>query len=85
MKVNEHLRNTVFEVIDNQIKDNSPVETAITLKRLIDEGYSEFEAKQLIGQAIAVELFCIMKEKVPFNRVRYIKNLTNLPKEPVEI
>ena len=65
MKVNEHLRNTVFEVIDNQIKDNNPAETAITLKRLRDEGYSEFEAKQLIGQAIAVELFYIMKKKIP--------------------
>lgn len=85
MKVNEHLRNTVFEVIDNQIKDNNPAETAITLKRLRDEGYSEFEAKQLIGQAIAVELFYIMKKKVPFNKMRYIKNLTNLPAEPVEI
>ena len=85
MKVNEHLRNTVFEVIDNQIKDNNPAETAITLKRLRDEGYSEFEAKQLIGQAIAVELLYIMKKKVPFNKMRYIKNLTNLPAEPVEI
>ena len=85
MKVNENLRNTIFEVIENQIKDNNPVETAITLKRLRDEGYTEFEAKQLIGQAVAVELFYIMKKKVPFNKNRYIKNLTNLPAEPVEI
>jgi hypothetical protein len=85
MKVNENLRNTIFEVIDTQIKDNNPVETAITLKRLRDEGYSEFEAKQLIGQAVAVELFCIMKKKVPFNKMRYIRNLTNLPAEPVEM
>jgi len=85
MKVNENLRNAIFEVIDTQIADNNPVETAITLKRLRDEGHSEFEAKQLIGQAVAVELFDIMKKKVPFNKVRYIKNLTNLPAEPVEI
>jgi hypothetical protein len=85
MKVNENLRNTIFEVIDTQIKDNNPVETAITLKRLRDEGYSEFEAKQLIGQAVAVELFYIMKKKVPFNKMRYIRNLTNLPAEPVEM
>ena len=85
MKVNENLRNTIFEVIDTQIKDNNPVETAITLKRLRDEGYSEFEAKQLIGQAGAVELFYIMEKKVPFNKMRYIRNLTNLPAEPVEM
>ncbi len=84
MKVNENLRNTIFEVIDNQIKDNNPAETAITLKRLIEEGYSEFEAKQLMGQAVAVELFYIMKKNVPFNESRYLKNLKNLPREPYE-
>ena len=84
MKVNENLRNAIFEVIDNQINDNNPAETALTLKRLIDEGHSEFEARQLIGQAVAVELFCVMKKKLPFNESRYIKNLINLPKEPVE-
>jgi len=84
MKVNENLRNAIFEVIDNQINDNNPAETALTLKRLKDEGHSEFEAKQLIGQAVAVELFCVMKKNAPFNEARYIKNLKNLPKEPVE-
>jgi len=84
MKVNENLRNAIFEIIDNQINDNNPAETAITLKRLRDEGYSEFEAKQLIGQAVVVELFYIMKKDVPFNAARYIKNLKNLPKEPGE-
>jgi len=82
MKVNENLRNAIFEVIDNQINANDPVETAITLKRLMNEGYSEFEAKQLIGQALAIELFDVIKKKVPFNEARYIKNLNNLPKEP---
>ena len=84
MKVNENLRNAIFEVIDNQINANDPTETAITLERLINEGYSEFAAKQLIGQALAVELFDVMKKKVPFNETRYIKNLRNLPKEPVD-
>ena len=84
MKVNKNLRNAIFEVIDNQINDNNPAETALTLKRLRDEGLSEFEAKQLTGQAIAVELFCVMKKNCPFNGARYIRNLKNLPKEPVE-
>jgi hypothetical protein len=81
MKVNENLRNAIFEVIDNQINANDPVETSITLKRLMNDGYSEFEAKQFIGQALAVELFDVMKKKVPFNEARYIKNLINLPKK----
>jgi hypothetical protein len=83
-KVNENLRNAIFEVIDNQLNNNNPAETAITLKRLRDEGYSEFEAKQLIGQAVAVEIFHAIKKKTPFNEARYLKNLDALPKEPVE-
>ena len=82
MEFNENLRNAILEVIDNQINSNDPVETALTLKRLVNEGHSEFEAKQLIGQALAIELFDVMKRKVPFNEARYIKNLRNLPREP---
>ena len=29
----------------------------------MNEGHSEFEAKQLIGQALAVELFDVMKRE----------------------
>ncbi len=82
MEVNENLRNAILEVIDNQVNSNDPAETAWTLKRLVNEGHSEFEAKQLIGQALAIELFDVMKRKVPFNEARYIKNLRNLPREP---
>jgi hypothetical protein len=84
MKVNENLRKAIFQMIDNQIKANDPKQTALTLKRLIDEGYSKFEAKQFIGQALALELFDIVKKKIPFNEVQYINNLRNLPAEPVE-
>lgn len=84
MKVNENLSNAILEVIDNQLHYNNPAETAITLKRLRDECYSKFEAKQLIGQAVAAELFHVMKKNAPFNKARYLKNLNNLHKEPVE-
>jgi hypothetical protein len=84
MKVNENLRKAIFQMIDNQIKANDPKETALTFKRLMDEGYSKFEAKQFIGQALSVELFDTVKKKIPFNEARYINNLRNLPAEPVE-
>ena len=84
MKVNKKLRDTIFQIIDNQIKMDDPAETALTLKRLMKNGYSEFESKQLIGQALAVELFYAMKKKSPYNQERYITNLKILPKEPIE-
>jgi len=82
MKINKHLQSAIFETIDNQIEADDPPETALTLTRLIDEGYSEYEAKQLIGQAIAIELWDIMRNNIPFNEKRYLQNLKNLPREP---
>ena len=84
MKVNEHLRNAVFEVLDNQINANDPPETALTLERLMNEGYPDFQAKQLMGQAVVIEVIDVLKNKKPYNEQRYIKNLRNLPNEPLE-
>jgi hypothetical protein len=84
MKVNERLRETIFEVIDSQINANDPPETELTLERLVSEGYSDFQAKQLIGHAVVIEVIDALKNKKPYNQERYIKNLRNLPKEPQE-
>jgi hypothetical protein len=84
MKVNERLRETIFEVIDNQIDANDPAETALTLERLMNEGYTDFQAKQLIGQAVVIEVIDALKNKKPYNEERYIRNLRNLPRDPQE-
>ncbi len=77
-------REMFFEIIENQIRDDNPKETKITFDRLLSEGFSEFEAKQLIGQCIALEIFRMTKYKEEYNNDRYIKNLLNLPSEPME-
>ena len=84
METNEILREQIFEIIKNQMKDNEPPETNRTFKRLLKEGYSRFETKQRIGQCVAVELFNLYKFNKPFDEKRYIKNLNNLPKEPFD-
>ena len=84
MEINIKLRDHIFEIIKNQIKDNDPPETRITFERLKSEGNSEFVSKQLIGQCVAVELFRVMKYQESFNEERYVKNLLNLPKKPEE-
>jgi hypothetical protein len=38
----------------------------------------------LLGQAVTVEVYCIWKEKKPFNRERFVRNLRNLPAQPQE-
>jgi hypothetical protein len=84
MESNEIIREQIFEIIKNQIRDKDPIETDLTYKRLINSGYNDLEAKQLIGQCISVELFNIFKHGKPFDETRYIKNLKQLPKEPFD-
>ena len=84
METNEILRNQIFEIIKNQLKDNNPPETKITLDRLRAQGFDDSQARQMIGQCVSVEIYQIMKTNEPYNNARYIKNLQKLPKEPFE-
>ncbi len=84
METNLKLRNEIFKIIENQIEANDPPETLKTFKKLKDQGFNDFEVKQLIGQCVAVEIYNVMKFKKPFDKERYIKNLNNLPKESSE-
>jgi hypothetical protein len=84
METNEILREQIFEIIKNQLRDNAPPETKITYDRLIKDGFDDLQTRQLIGQCLAVELFDVMKNGKPYNNARYIKNLLALPKEPFD-
>ena len=84
MKSNEIVREQIFEIINNQIKGNNPPETKLTYNRLIKLGYNDFEAKQLIGQCVSIELFNVLKHKKPFDEIRFTKNLKKLPENPID-
>ena len=84
METNEKLREQIFEIIKNQLRDNNPPETKLTFDRLRKQGFGDFQTRQMIGQCLAVELFDIIKFKKPYNKKRYIKNLLALPKEPFD-
>jgi len=74
----------VFEIIENQLKDNNPPITKETYTRLKSEGYSHDDTMKLIGCAITTEIYEIMKHSQPFDEDRYAKNLKNLPELPWE-
>ena len=78
----ENAQAAIFEIIENQIRDNSPREIRQTLERLLSEGQTEEEAMKLIGCVVAVETFEIMKHKKPFNESRYVENLSKIPEMP---
>lgn len=84
METNERLRKQIFDIIKNQIRDNTPPETKETFDRLRKQGYDDFQTRQMIGQCIAVEIFRVMKYGELYNNERYVKNLKALPKEPFE-
>ncbi len=84
MKSNKIAGEAFLEVVDNQIRSNKPPESATTYTRLMNEGYSSLDAKRLIAQCIATEMFVMMKEGKPFNEGRFVRNLNNLHGEASE-
>ena len=82
-KSNPRLKATFLEVVENQMRDNDPPETRATLARLKSQGISEEDAMLYIGQAVCVEVWDIMKNKTGFNMQRFVRNLNNLPSEPI--
>jgi len=82
MEINHRLEESVLEVVDNQLRSNDPPETRQTFDRLINEGYSNKEAKELIGHVVASEIFVVLKNQEPFNLVKFVDALNKLPKLP---
>jgi len=77
-------RESLFEAIENQINENNPPITKLTFNRLLTEGIEREEAMKLIGCALSVEIFEIMKNGDEFNEERYTLNLKGLPELPWE-
>lgn len=74
----------MIEAIENQIRDNDPPETRETLKRLMAMGESRDNAMRYIASALSVEVFEALKNKTPYSKERYLKNLKNLPELPYD-
>ncbi len=79
---NLYMRAAIMEVVENQISGNDPPQTRQTLKRLIEAGHSEKEAKRLIACVVSAEIFDVLKKQEPFNLERFVKALDRLPEMP---
>ena len=80
----EIARAAIFDIIENQLRDNNPPEARQTFQRLLAEGQTQEEAIKLIGCAVSVEIFEIMQHQQPLNESRYVENLSKLPEMPWE-
>ena len=79
---NPYLRAAIMEVVENQLCNNDPPQTLQTFRRLTETGYSEEEAKRLIGCVVSAEIFDVLKKNEPFNLDRFVKALNKLPEMP---
>lgn len=82
MEDNEILGEQILEIVQNQLKSNDPPETRLTFDRLMEDGYSENQIKQMIGSCVIVEIYDVLKSGREFDEKRYIGNLKKLPKTP---
>ena len=78
----KRLQQAITEVIQTQIRDNSPPETGQTLKRLVRQGFSEQQALQLIGHVVAKEIFDVIRQGKRYDEQQYINRLNGLPELP---
>ena len=72
----------IIETIENQIRDNDPPETRITLNRLMSLGEPRNNAMRYIASVFSMELFEIIQNNGQYNEERYLMNLKNLPEMP---
>ncbi|MDO9079983.1 MAG: hypothetical protein Q7U44_04225 [Desulfuromonadales bacterium] len=82
MNQQQRLKAAIIEVVENQLEANDPPEIKETLDRLVSEGYSSQESKELIGNVVVVEVFEVLKEGKPFDLDRYVTALRRLPEIP---
>lgn len=85
MKKSQRLESAIIQVVENQLHSNEPPETRLTLNRLISEGFSEQEAKKLIGTVVVAEVFQVVKDGKEFDAQRYAEALDRLPVKPAEL
>ncbi|HSB31348.1 MAG TPA: hypothetical protein VLD55_07070 [Candidatus Sulfobium mesophilum] len=76
------LRSAILKAVENQLASNNPPETKQTYDRLLREGHSENDAKMLIANVVAVELFEVVNRREPFNHDRFVQALNRLPEVP---
>jgi hypothetical protein len=76
------LRASFLEVVDNQLRDGTPLATRQTFERLQREGLTASKAKELIAAIVAAEVFNMVKHKRTFDERRFVERSHQLPKLP---
>ena len=73
-----------MEVVENQLRDCIPLETSMTLERLIETGHTKDQAMELIACVVCAEIFDVVRRNKPYDESRYVAGLRRLPRLPWE-
>ncbi len=76
------LRAQFLDVVDEQLRENDPVEVRRHYDRLLRAGYAPPDARNLLASCLAVEMFDMMEENRMFDNERYQAHLERLPELP---
>ena len=76
---NPALTAAILEVVDTQLRENTPPETRQTFERLVTIGYAPEDARRLIGNVVAQEIFHVFQRREIYNEQRYLAALHGLP------
>jgi Holliday junction resolvasome RuvABC DNA-binding subunit len=83
LSANPALTEAILAVVDQQMRDQNPPETRRTFERLVALGYAPEDARRLIGNVVAQEIFAVMQQGKAYNEQRYIQALQGLPESAV--
>ena len=78
------LTESILQAVDNQLRDATLPEAKESYDRLISEGYSDEEARRLIGAVLTSEIHTVLKNDEQYNAERYVRMLRKLPRMPWE-
>jgi hypothetical protein len=74
----------ILDVVEKQLRSDTPPQTRVTLERLVAQGFSKEEAKHLIGSAVVIEMRAVVEESRAFSRERFVSLLEDLPRLPAQ-
>lgn len=72
----------ILEVVEKQLREGEPPQTRETLERLTGQGFSDEDARHLIGAAVAAEMRSVVSEGRSFSKERFLSLLGDLPRLP---
>src|SRR3954468_7901385 len=78
-ETNPQLAAAILEIVDTQLRDDTPPETRQTFDRLIAAGYTPEGARQLLGPVGGREIFTVMRRGERYDQARDIAALQRLP------